>query len=197
MNDKIKILWADDEIDLLKPHILFLEQKGYELITVNNGNAAVAKTISEKPDLVFLDENMPGISGLETLRQIKAVQSDVKVVMITKSEEEYIMDDAIGSQIADYLIKPVNPNQILHSIKKIMDKSRLVTEKTTQNYQIDFRNISNMLMDSQSLDDWKDLYSKLIYWELELDKSADKSMNEVYENQKKEANHNFSKFISK
>ncbi len=195
--DKIKILWADDEIDMLKPHILFLEQKGYELITVNNGNSAIAKTISEKPDLVFLDENMPGISGLETLKQIKAIEPDVKVVMITKSEEEYIMDDAIGSQISDYLIKPVNPNQILHSIKKILDKSRLITEKTTQNYQIDFRNISNMLMDNLSLDEWKDVYNKLIYWELELGKSSDKSMNEVYENQKREANHGFSKFITK
>jgi DNA-binding NarL/FixJ family response regulator len=195
--DKIKILWADDEIDLLKPHILFLEQKGYEMITVNNGNTAIAKAISEKPDLVFLDENMPGISGLETLKQIKSIDPDMRVVMITKSEEEYIMDDAIGSQIADYLIKPVNPNQILHSIKKILDKSRLVTEKTNQNYQIDFRNISNMLMDNLSLDEWKDVYNKLIFWELELGKSTDKSMNEVYENQKKEANHNFSKFISK
>ena len=195
--DKIKILWADDEIDMLKPHILFLEQKGYELITVNNGNSAIAKTISDKPDLVFLDEKMPGISGLETLKQIKAIEPDVKVVMITKSEEEYIMDDAIGSQISDYLIKPVNPNQILHSIKKLMDKSRLVTEKTNQNYQIDFRNISNMLMDNLSLDEWKDVYNKLIYWELELGKSTDKSMNEVYENQKREANHGFSKFITK
>lgn len=195
--EKIKILWADDEIDLLKPHILFLEQKGYEMITVNNGNAAVAKTAELKPDLVFLDENMPGISGLETLRQIKAQTPDVKVVMITKSEEEYIMDDAIGSQISDYLIKPVNPNQILHSIKKLIDKERLVTEKTTQNYQIDFRNISNKLMDNLSLDEWKEVYNKLIYWELELGKSSDKSMNEVYENQKREANHNFGKFISK
>jgi CheY-like chemotaxis protein len=196
-SDKIKILWADDEIDMLKPHILFLEQKGYELITVNNGNSAISKTISEKPDLVFLDENMPGISGLETLKQIKEIEPDVKVVMITKSEEEYIMDDAIGSQISDYLIKPVNPNQILHSIKKLMDKSRLITEKTNQNYQMDFRNISNMLMDNLSIDEWKDVYNKLIYWELELGKSSDKSMHEVYENQKKEANHNFSKFISK
>ena len=196
MNEKTKILWADDEIDLLKPHILFLEQKGYELITVNNGNAAVAKAISERPDLVFLDENMPGISGLETLRQIKAINPDVKVVMITKSEEEYIMDDAIGSQIADYLIKPVNPNQILHSIKKLIDKSRLVTEKTTQNYQQDFRNISMMLMDKLSLDEWKDAYNKIIYWEMELEKSTDKSMAEVFENQKKEANHNFCKFVT-
>lgn len=196
MNEKTKILWADDEIDLLKPHILFLEQKGYEMITVNNGNAAVAKSISERPDLVFLDENMPGISGLETLRQIKAINPDVKVVMITKSEEEYIMDDAIGSQIADYLIKPVNPNQILHSIKKLIDKSRLVTEKTTQNYQQDFRNISMMLMDKLSLDEWKDAYNKIIYWEMELEKSTDKSMAEVFENQKKEANHNFCKFVT-
>lgn len=196
-NDKIKILWADDEIDLLKPHILFLEQKGYEIIAVNNGNTAISKCISEKPDLVFLDENMPGISGLETLKQIKAIDADVKVIMITKSEEEYIMDDAIGSQIADYLIKPVNPNQILHSIKKIIDKNRLITEKTTQNYQQDFRNLSNMLTDNISLDEWKDVYNKLIFWELEFDKSSDKSMGEIYLSQKKEANHNFCKFITK
>lgn len=195
--DKIKILWADDEIDLLKPHILFLEQKGYEIITVNNGNSAISKTISERPDIVFLDENMPGITGLETLKQIKSIDNDVKVIMITKSEEEYIMDDAIGSQISDYLIKPVNPNQILHSIKKIIDKSRLVTEKTTQNYQQDFRNLTNMMMDNSSLDEWKEVYNKLIFWELELGKSSDKSMNMIYESQKKEANHNFSKFITK
>lgn len=195
-NGKIKILWADDEIDLLKPHILFLEQKGYILITVNDGNAAIAKTIGEKPDIIFLDENMPGISGLETLKQIKSINQDVPIVMITKSEEEFIMEDAIGSQIADYLIKPVNPNQILHSLKKIIDKQRLVTEKTTQNYQQDFRNISMMLMDKMSLDEWKDAYNKIIYWEMELEKSSDKSMSEVFENQKKEANHNFSKFIT-
>ena len=197
MSDKIKILWADDEIDLLKPHIIFLEQKGYEIIAVNNGNSAISKAISENPDLVFLDENMPGISGLETLKQIKATNADLKVVMITKSEEEYIMDDAIGSQIADYLIKPVNPNQILLSIKKLIDKSRLVTEKTTQNYQQDFRNIGMMLMDNLSIDEWKDVYNKLIYWELELNKSTDKSMPEIFESQKKEANHNFCKFITK
>jgi DNA-binding NarL/FixJ family response regulator len=196
-SDKIKILWADDEIDLLKPHILFLEQKGYEIITVNNGNSAVSKSISEKPDIVFLDENMPGISGLETLKQIKAIDNDIKVVMITKSEEEYIMEDAIGSQIADYLIKPVNPNQILHTLKKIIDKSRLVNEKTNQNYQQDFQNLNTMMMDNSSFDEWKEVYNKLIFWELELGKSTDKSMNMIYESQKKEANHGFSKFVTK
>ncbi len=197
MSDKIKILWADDEIDLLKPHILFLEQKGYELVTVNNGNAAIAKAMVENPDLVFLDENMPGISGLETLQQIKNTNPDVKVVMITKSEEEYIMDDAIGSQISDYLIKPVNPNQILLTIKKLIDKTRLVTEKTNQNYQQDFRSISMLLMDNLSLEEWKEVYNKIIFWELELARSSDKSMAEVLENQKTEANHNFCKFIAK
>ncbi|MEN9345477.1 MAG: hypothetical protein RLZZ60_946 [Bacteroidota bacterium] len=197
MSQKIKILWADDEIDLLKPHILFLEQKGYEMITVNNGNDAIALALTHQPDLVFLDENMPGISGLETLSKIKANQNDVQVVMITKSEEEYIMDDAIGSQIADYLIKPVNPNQILLSIKKLLDRSRLVNEKTNSNYQVDFRHISNKLMDNMDLNEWKAVYNKLVFWELELGKNADKSMNEVYENQKKEANHTFSKFITK
>ncbi len=196
-SEKIKILWADDEIDLLKPHILFLEQKGYQFITVNDGNAAISKTIGENPDIVFLDENMPGISGLETLKQIKAINPNIPIVMITKSEEEYIMEDAIGSQIADYLIKPVNPHQILHSIKKLTEKQRLITEKTTQNYQQEFRNISMMLMDNLSLDEWKSVYNKLIYWELELQKSSDKSMADILDAQKKEANQLFSKFVIK
>ncbi|MBC7425830.1 MAG: bifunctional response regulator/alkaline phosphatase family protein [Bacteroidia bacterium] len=196
MDNKIKILWADDEIDLLKPHILFLQQKGYEMITVNNGNSAVELAIKEKPDLVFLDENMPGMSGFETLSLIKANNNNVKVVMITKSEEEFIMDEAIGSKISDYLIKPVNPNQILLSIKKLIDKSRLITERTNQGYQQDFRNITMSLMDKMDFDKWKEVYDKLIFWELELDKGQDKSMSEILVSQKKEANHNFSKFIA-
>jgi DNA-binding response OmpR family regulator len=138
---EINILWADDEIDLLKPHILFLQQKGYHVVPVSNGVDAVERSKQERFDLIFLDENMPGISGLEALTRIKAQNADVPVVMITKNEEEYLMNDAIGSRIADYLIKPVNPNQIWLSIKKLIDNKRLVTEKTTQNYQQDFRNI--------------------------------------------------------
>ena len=119
--NKIKILWVDDEIDLLKPHIIFLEKKNYDVTTCNNGQDAIDLFEETKFDIVFLDENMPGLSGLETLSEIKEKKSSIPVIMITKSEEEYIMEEAIGSKIADYLIKPVNPNQILLSLKKNLD----------------------------------------------------------------------------
>ena len=177
--DKISILWADDEIDLLKPHLLYLQDKGFNVKTVTNGNDAVDEFGKAPFDLVFLDENMPGLSGLETLGKIKNLNRNVPVIMITKSEEEAIMDNAIGSQISDYLIKPVNPGQILLSIKKNIDKNRLISEKTTSNYQQEFRNISMMLSDNLSIKEWEDVYKKLVFWELELEKSADTSMKEI------------------
>ena len=140
--NKITILWVDDEIDLLKPHIIFLQNKNYDVITCKSGQEALEELSQSKVDIVFLDENMPGISGLETLNEIKVMNSGLPVVMITKSEEEFIMEEAIGSKIADYLIKPVNPNQILLSLKKNLDHSRLVSEKTTANYQQEFRKIA-------------------------------------------------------
>ena len=133
--NKITILWVDDEIDLLKPHILFLEGKNYEVVTCKSGQEALEEILKTQVDIIFLDENMPGLSGLETLNEIKVINSSIPVVMITKSEEEMIMEEAIGSKIADYLIKPVNPNQILLSLKKNLDHSRLVSERTTANYQ--------------------------------------------------------------
>jgi len=141
----IKILWADDEIDLLKPHIIYLEGKGYDLTSAKSGDEALEILEENKFDLIFLDENMPGLTGLETLTIIKEKHSNIPVIMITKSEEESIMEEAIGSKIADYLIKPVNPNQILLAIKKNIDSSRLVEEKTTSSYQQEFRNISMKL----------------------------------------------------
>lgn len=190
-----KILWTDDEIDLLKPHILFLKQKGYDVETVNNGRDAIDKVKETIFDVIFLDENMPGLSGLETLNEIKQVRPNVPVVMITKSEEEYIMEEAIGSKIADYLIKPVNPNQILLSLKKTIDHKRLVTEKTNQGYQQDFRNIGMAFMDDLDFNQWKDIYRKLVYWELELGQNRDSGMYEVLETQKKEANANWADFV--
>lgn len=189
------ILWADDEIDLLKPHILFLTSKGYDITPVNNGADAVEKCENEHFDLVFLDENMPGMSGLEALTFIKSVRPNLPVVMITKSEEEYIMEEAIGKKIADYLIKPLNPNQILISVKKILDNKRLVTEKTTVGYQQDFRNIMMAFGDNLNHAEWAELYKKLVYWELEIDQSGNKSMYDVLETQKTEANANFTKFV--
>jgi DNA-binding response OmpR family regulator len=189
------ILWADDEIDLLKPHIIFLSSKGYDVTPVHSGADAIEKCNEDNFDLVFLDENMPGMTGLETLSHIKAQKPNLPVVMITKSEEEHIMEEAIGAKIADYLIKPLNPNQILLSIKKILDNKRLVTEKTNLNYQQDFRNLSMAFSDKISHGEWVDIYKKLIYWELAIDSTENKSMKEIIEMQKTEANNNFAKFI--
>ena len=193
----IHILWVDDEIDLLKPHIVFLEKKNYIVSTCNNGADAIDKVQEENFDIVLLDENMPGISGLETLTEIKSKNANLPIIMITKSEEEYIMEDAIGNKIADYLIKPVNPNQILLSLKKNLDHSRLVSEKTTSNYQQEFRKIAMDLSMVNSYEEWADLYKKLVYWEIELENINDQGMVEILESQKEEANTQFFKFIKK
>ncbi|AEL24693.1 T9SS response regulator signal transducer PorX [Cyclobacterium marinum] len=190
-----KILWADDEIDLLKPHILFLKQKGYDIVTVNSGLDAIEKVEEDNFDVIFLDEMMPGMTGLETLQQIKTLKPQIPVVMITKSEEEHIMDDAIGGKIADYLIKPINPNQIFLSVKKILQNKQLISEKTNLSYQQDFRNISMAYNDAIDHEEWVDIYKKLTYWELEIDETENKSMQEVLESQKVEANANFARFI--
>ena len=193
----INILWVDDEIDLLKPHILFLEQKQYEVTTCQSGTEALDIIEDTNFDIVFLDENMPGLTGLETLNEIKEKRANLPVVMITKSEEEYIMEEAIGNKIADYLIKPVNPNQILLSLKKNLDHSRLVSEKTTSNYQQEFRKIAMDLSMVNSFEEWSELYQKLIYWEIRLEDIEDVGMTEILESQKAEANHQFGRFIEK
>jgi len=192
-----KILWADDEIELLKPHIIFLESKGYSVDAVNSGSEAVDKSNENNYDIIFLDENMPGISGLEALARIKESKPYVPIVMITKSEEEHIMEEAIGSNIADYLIKPVNPNQILLSIKKNLDQSKLVSQKTNSNYQLEFRQLGMLLNGRLDAAEWSDLYSKLVFWELELEKIEDSGMREILEMQKKEANNLFARFIER
>ena len=192
-----KILWVDDEIDLLKPHILFLQKKNYDVTTCTSGTEAIDMIDEESFDIVFLDENMPGLTGIETLSELKAKQNNLPVVMITKSEEEYIMEEAIGSKIADYLIKPVNPNQILLSLKKNLDHSRLVSEKTTSNYQQEFRKIAMDMAMVNSIEEWIELYQKLIYWELQLEDIEDTGMFEILESQKNEANVQFGKFIDK
>ncbi|MET2984978.1 T9SS response regulator signal transducer PorX [Aureibaculum conchae] len=193
----IKILWVDDEIELLKPHLLFLEKKNYDVSTCNNGAEAIEYVDDGNFDVVFLDENMPGLSGIETLSKIKAKLPNLPIVMITKSEEEYIMEEAIGSKIADYLIKPVNPNQILLSLKKNLDHSRLVSEKTTSTYQQEFRKISLDLAMVNTFEEWIELYKKLVHWEIELESIDDPGMMEILESQKEEANSQFFKFIQK
>jgi CheY-like chemotaxis protein len=192
---KVHILWTDDEIDLLKPHILFLESKGYKVTTASNGADAIELVDKNNFDLIFLDENMPGLSGLETLNKINETNANIPVVMITKSEEEDIMDAAIGSKIADYLIKPVNPKQILLSIKKNIDNKKLITSKTTSAYQSQFGDIGIQISSARSFDDWGEIYRRLLYWELELVDSEDSGMSEVFKMQKTEAETEFGKFI--
>ena len=195
--NQINILWVDDEIDLLKPHILFLEQKHYKVTTCLSGPEALEFIAHTKFDIVFLDENMPGLTGLETLSEIKEKNANLPVVMITKSEEEYIMEEAIGSKIADYLIKPVNPHQILLSLKKNLDHSRLISAKTSSSYQQEFRKIAMDMSTVNDYQEWVELYQKLIYWEIELENIEDAAMFEILESQKSEANHQFGKFLEK
>lgn len=190
------LLWVDDEIELLKAHIIFLEKKGYEVVTVSNGPDAIDQCRQQTFDLVLLDEQMPGLSGLETLQQIKEIQPATPVVMVTKSEEENIMDQAIGSKIADYLIKPVNPSQILLALKKNIHQKEIVTEVAQTSYQQQYQQIAMQIGDCRSFDDWKEVYKKLVRWELELS-SADSSMMEMLRMQKEEANNGFGKFIQK
>lgn len=191
-----RILWADDEIDLLKPHVMFLRTKGYDVVTVNNGADALEIASQEHFDLIILDENMPGITGLETLARLANVAPHVPVIMITKSEEENIMDQAVGNKIADYLIKPVNPNQILLSIKKNLHSSQLVSEHSASGYRQEFNNISTLINNADSITDWQDVYSKITHWEIELNKS-ESGMAELIDMQKVEANSAFCKFIRK
>lgn len=191
------ILWVDDEIDSLKSQILFLENKGYRVSALSNGYDAIEYLKENLVDVILLDESMPGITGLEALTQIREMNRQIPVIMVTKNEEENVMEDAIGAQITDYLIKPVNPNQVLMALKKIIDNKRLVAEKTTSAYQQDFRNLFMALSSNLNYNEWMDTYKKLVYWEIEMTKSNSPEMQEVFNTQKAEANTEFAKYISK
>lgn len=188
------LLWVDDEIELLRAHIIFLEKKGYEVVTVTNGTDAIDQCRQKTFDLILLDEMMPGLSGLETLQTIKEISPATPVVMVTKSEEENIMDQAIGSKIADYLIKPVNPSQILLTLKKNIHRKEIVTEITQSGYQQSFQDIALQISDCKTYNDWMNVYKRLVHWELELS-STDSSMTEMLNMQKEEANNGFAKYI--
>ena len=189
------ILWADDEIELLKPHILFLQDKGYTVVPVTSGGDAL-DTLSDQPiDLVFLDENMPGLSGLDTLSAIKNRYPTLPVIMITKSEEEHIMDEALGGKISDYLIKPVKPQQILLTIKKHTESRRLVSEKSALSYQQQFSSIGQALSRQLDHDEWMELYRQLVFWDLELAQNDDQNIHEIFVSQKAEANALFCRFF--
>lgn len=191
-----RILWADDEIDLLKPHILFLKSKGYDVATVSNGRDALDALDNEQFSLILLDENMPGLSGLETLSLIHQSHPEIPVIMITKSEEENIMNQAIGNKISDYLIKPVNPNQILLSIKKNLHSTALVAAQATSDYQQEFQKISTQINLAQSIEDWYDVYRSIVFWELKL-AQTDTNMDELLLMQKRDANVGFCKFVKR
>jgi CheY-like chemotaxis protein len=192
-----KIIWVDDEMESLQSQKMFLENKGYDVTTFSNGFDALEYAKDNIIDVVLLDESMPGISGLETLAKMKEINQQLPIVMITKNETESLMDEAIGSQIADYLLKPVNPNQVWLSLKKIIDNKRLVAEKTTTSYQQHFRDLFMALNDNPDYNQWMDIYKKLVYWELEMEKSDSPEMQEVFASQKAEANTEFFKFVSK
>ena len=190
------LLWVDDEVEQLKAHLLFLEKKGYEVVTVTNGTDAIDLCQERNFDLVLLDEQMPGLSGLETLQRIKELQPALPVVMVTKSEEENIMEQAIGQKIADYLIKPVNPNQILLTLKKNIHRQEIETEVTQTQYQQQFQQIAMQITDCRTWQDWTEVYKRLVHWELELS-STDSSMTSMLKMQKEEANLGFAKYIKK
>ena len=191
-----RLLWVDDEIEMLRPHILFLEKKGYEIDTATNGADAIDLCRESSFDLILLDENMPGLSGLETLMQLKELTPNVPVVMVTKNEEEDLMEQAIGSKIADYLIKPVNPNQILLTLKKNIHAKELVQEVAQTGYRQDFARIGMQLSEDLTTEDWKELYKKLVFWEMEL-ATTDSNMTDMLQMQKEEANLTFAKFVRK
>lgn len=193
----MQFLWADDEIDLLKPHLLFLKNKGYEVMTVTNGQDAIDLVRQQSFDIIFLDENMPGLTGLETLTKIKEISPSTPVIMITKSEEENIMDQAIGGKIADYLIKPVLPNQMLLSIKKNLHAREITQQQQTSGYQQEFGKLSMAINDGRTFDEWVDIYKRLVHWEIELSESSDPSLGSMLLMQKQEANSTFAKFIRK
>jgi len=192
-----RLLWIDDEIDLLRPHCIFLEKRGYDITTANNGADAVDLCKAQAFDLVLLDENMPGLSGLETLSAIKALHPEMPVVMVTKNEAEDLMDQAIGAQITDYLLKPVNPMQILLALKKHIHAQEIRQEHTEMGYRQDFSRIALSMDDAQDAEAWKELYKKLVHWELQLEEAPDSAMNELLRTQKEEANAAFTKFIRK
>lgn len=195
--ENIKILWVDDEIEMLRPHIMFLEQKGYSVTTINNGKEALDLVRDQIFNIVFLDENMPGLSGLEVLPMIKQHRPSLPIVMITKSEEERIMEDAIGGNISDYLIKPVNPNQILLCLKKNLEQKLLVDQKNMMDYQQEFRDLGMEIGSNLDFNGWKNIYKKLVNWEIRLEKSEDESMHQILKMQKNEANTVFCKYVEK
>jgi len=197
MAKKGRILWVDDEIELLKSHILFLRSRGFDVTSVSNGKDAIELVAKENFHLVLLDEMMPGLDGLSTLETIKETSPGLPIIMITKNEEESLMEKAIGKKITDYLTKPVNPSQILMACKKVIDQQRIATEQAAQNYMSEFHRISNKLYDKLNSNDWIEIYSKLARWDLEFDDYPDLGLKETLVDQFRDCNIEFAKYIEK
>lgn len=192
---KGKILWIDDEIDILKPHIILLKEKGYDVDTATNGVDGIEKVKTEHYDLVFLDETMVGLTGLETLPVIKSIDPNTAIVMVTKNEAESLMEEAIGKSIDDYLTKPVNPAQIIMTCKKFLEESRIKQEKFIQSYLSVFNQLSQRISFSNHWEEWVDIYKELVKWSLELDRIKDTGLEQTINDQWKLANTEFSKFV--
>lgn len=190
-----RLLWVDDEIELLRSHIIFLAEKGYLVDTVTNGEDAVSSVKEKNYDLIFLDEMMAGMGGLETLARIKEINSTIPIVMITKNEEESLMNEAIGFKITDYLTKPVNPSQVLLVCKKILEGKKIKGEHAAKDYLQDFNQISNAMLQNLDADEWIEIYLKIVNWDLELDIHSEIGLRQTFIDQKREANKEFSKFV--
>ncbi len=190
-----RILWVDDEIELLRSHIIFLSEKGFTVDTVTNGEDAVSSVKEKEYDLIFLDEMMAGMGGLETLAQIKDYNANIPVVMVTKNEEESLMNEAIGFKISDYLTKPVNPSQVLLVCKKILEAKKITGEYAAKDYLHDFNQISQAMLQNMDSDEWIEIYLKLVNWDLELDVHSGMGLRQTFVDQKREANKEFSKFV--
>ncbi|MBP6672511.1 MAG: response regulator, partial [Bacteroidetes bacterium] len=195
--NKGHLLWVDDEIELLRAHVVLLRDKGYDVDTATNGDDAIEMVRSKNYDLVFLDEMMPGKGGLETLAVIKEISPSVPVVMITKNEAESLMEEAIGSKISDYLTKPVNPSQILLVCKKFLEGKKIQSEQVSRDYTQEFSSISRMLLNPMDYTEWTDLYIKIANWEMELDKHPELGLQKMLADQRRESNAEFSKYVEK
>lgn len=194
---KGKVLWVDDEIDLLRPHIELLRERGYAVDTATNGEDALSLVRSAGFDLVFLDEMMPGMGGLQTLAEIKDLQPRLPVVMITKNEAESLMEEAIGGKISDYLTKPVNPSQVLMACKKLLERKKITEAAISRDYIQEFNEISRALMEGPGHEQWVDIYGRLVNWSLELDNHPELGLRDTLNDQIRECNLAFGKFVER
>jgi CheY-like chemotaxis protein len=196
-DDSKRILWVDDEIEHLKSHIIFLEERGFKVTAVASGFDAVQEVKRTAFDLVLLDEMMPGMDGLETMEQIKAINPNLPVVMITKSEEENLMNQAIGKQITDYLTKPVNPSQVLMAAKRILESKKIIQNQFTRDYVQQSNQLRNKLYGPMEAEDWIEAHRLLSTWDVEIDKNPDAGLSQMQADFRKECNVEFSKYFEK